>query len=118
MDQWLPGAREFYERRSNAMVNALELTMPEGTRWTRPTGGFFTWLTAPQGLDTTALVPQAVSAGISYVPGETFYSNGANRNQIRLSFSCVDESDIGRGIGRLATLFTHTLSPINQKESQ
>ncbi|HUX04399.1 MAG TPA: PLP-dependent aminotransferase family protein [Acidimicrobiales bacterium] len=118
MDDWLPDARDFYQRRSHAMMQALELTMPEGTRWTRPTGGFFTWLTAPHGIDTSALSPRATSAGISYVPGETFYPHGGNKNEIRLSFSCVPESDIAEGIGRLATLFTHTSSQINKGEIQ
>ena len=117
MDLWLPDARRFYERRSQAMMDVLELTMPEGTKWTRPTGGFFTWLTVPEGIDTTALSARAVSTGISYVPGQFFYPNGERKHEIRLSFSCVDESDIDQGIGRLATLFTQAQSAINQKEN-
>ena len=106
MDLWLPEARRFYASRAQTMMNALELTMPDGAQWTRPTGGFFTWLTMPEGVDTTALSARAVAAGISYVPGQFFYPNGERNHEIRISFSCVEPSDIDKGIGRLAALFT------------
>jgi 2-aminoadipate transaminase len=106
MDLWLPKARKFYELRSRAMLAALEATMPDGVTWTRPYGGFFTWLSAPRGIDTTALAPRAASAGVTYVPGQLFDPEGIKNNQMRLSFSCVNERQIDEGIQRLATLLS------------
>lgn len=110
MDRWLPKARKFYEVRSLAMLAALEATMPDGVTWTRPDGGFFTWLSAPRGTDTTALAPRAASAGVTYVPGQPFDPEGIKNNQMRLSFSCVNERQIDEGIQRLATLLSPQLS--------
>jgi 2-aminoadipate transaminase len=106
MDKWLPEAREFYERRCRAMLGALDATMPEGVTWTRPDGGFFTWLSAPLGTDTTVLAAQAASEGVTYVPGQLFDPQGAKNHQIRLSYSCVSEKQIVAGVRRLATLLT------------
>jgi 2-aminoadipate transaminase len=104
MDDWLPRARSFYERQCRAMLGALESTMPEGVTWTRPDGGFFTWLTTPLGTDTTALAPLAANIGVTYVPGQLFDPESGKTNQMRLSFSCVGEAQIAEGIQRLSTL--------------
>jgi 2-aminoadipate transaminase len=106
MDQWLPKARTFYERQCRAMLRALEATMPEGVTWTRPDGGFFTWLSAPLGTDTTALALLAASSGVTYVPGQLFDPEGANSRHMRLSFSCASEPQIDEGVQRLSSLLT------------
>lgn len=106
MDRWLPEARTFYERSCRTMLSALDATMPAGVTWTRPDGGFFTWLSAPLGIDTTALSVSASGAGVTYVPGQLFDPEGVKRHQIRLSYSCVSEEQIDVGIQRLATLLT------------
>ena len=38
-----------YKQRCKAVIAACEKYMPEGTTWTTPEGGFFTWLTLPEG---------------------------------------------------------------------
>jgi len=106
MDRWLPQARSFYARRSATMLSTLESTMPEGVSWTRPDGGFFTWLSAPLGTDTTKLAPLAANNGVTYVPGQLFDPEGVKNHQMRLSFSCVSEQQIEEGVRRLSTLLT------------
>ena len=71
--------------------------------WTRATGGFYSWLTIP-GCDTTALTGRAAEAGVGVVPGVLFYADGRGGENVRLSFSMVDESLIDDGIERLASL--------------
>jgi 2-aminoadipate transaminase len=97
-------ARPLYRRRAAAMLQALERHMPQGVTWTRPAGGFFVWLTAPQHVDTRALVAPAARLGVAYVPGAPFYTDTSGGNQIRLSYSRADEVSIDEGIRRLATL--------------
>jgi hypothetical protein len=46
----------------------------------------------------------AAEAGVGIVPGSLFYSDGRGGDNVRLSFSQVDESLIDEGIERLASL--------------
>ena len=77
--------------------------MPAGVEWTRAEGGFFSWLTLP-GTDGTALAASAAEAGVGITPGALFYSDGSGGENVRLSFSMVDEALIDEGVERLAGL--------------
>jgi DNA-binding transcriptional MocR family regulator len=76
--------------------------MPEGAHWTRPEGGFFSWLTLPNGGDAAELATRAGARGVGIVPGSLFFPDGRGVDNVRLSFSLVDESLIDDGIERLA----------------
>ena len=43
--------------------------MPAGCHWNTPHGGMFFWVELPEGVDATAMLPQAVALGMAYVPG-------------------------------------------------
>ncbi len=60
-----------YRERRDALLEALAREMPAGTTWTRPGGGYFTWVTLPQG-NARALRPAVQEAGSGYIPGPTF----------------------------------------------
>jgi 2-aminoadipate transaminase len=47
--------RSLYSRRCSLLIEALETHMPKGVAWTRPRGGFFCWLTLPDGVDAVKL---------------------------------------------------------------
>lgn len=64
----------------------------------------FFWLTLPEGLDATALLPRAVAAGVAYVPGSTFFPQGGHANTLRLSFVTVPPARIAEGIAALAAV--------------
>ena len=56
-ERHLPAARALYASHWAALSAALTRHMPEGVEWTEPTGGFLTWLTLPEAVDTLALRP-------------------------------------------------------------
>jgi 2-aminoadipate transaminase len=91
------------------MLAVLEETMPAGTTWTHPDGGLFLWLRAPEGLDTSALLPQAFARKVAYVPGAPFWVNSDIRNTMRLNFSNANEEMIVTGIGHIADLLRESL---------
>lgn len=93
---------ELYAERRDTMLAALESSMPPGCRWTRPAGGFYVWLKLPDGLDSKAMLPSAISARVAYVPGTGFYADGAGREYMRLSYCYPEPSRIREGIRRLA----------------
>jgi hypothetical protein len=76
--------------------------MPPAAHWTVPEGGFFSWLTLPT--DATELSRRAVERGVGLVPGTLFFPDGRGTDNLRLSFSLVDESLIDEGIERIASL--------------
>jgi 2-aminoadipate transaminase len=101
-------ARELYRRRAGLMLDALAAHMPAGVSWTRPEGGFFVWLTAPEHVDTRDLVAPAAQLGVAFVPGAPFYPDGSGANRIRLAYSRVADADIEVGVQRLAGLLGGT----------
>jgi 2-aminoadipate transaminase len=107
IDEQLVQSRSLYRRKCERMLAALERYMPAGTRWTSPKGGFFSWLTLPGGGDAGDLAKRAVERGVAIVPGSLFFADGRGGNNVRLSFSLVDEAEIDDGIARLASLVKH-----------
>ena len=101
--------RHTYAERRDAMLTALEAHMPEGTTWTRPEGGFYVWVTLPDGFDTAAMLPRAVTGRVAYVPGTAFYADGFGSRQMRLSFCFPTAERITEGVRRLASVLDSEL---------
>jgi 2-aminoadipate transaminase len=99
-----------YQRKRDAMVGALEEHMPESVTWTVPDGGFFLWLTVPEGVNTAKLMAVAACEGVEYLPGVACRFDGAGLNEIRLSFSVMTEEQIREGISRLGRLIHRAMS--------
>ena len=99
----LPAARELYASHWRALERAFVEHLPPGCEWTTPAGGFLTWLALPPEVDVLALRPAATAAGVAYVPGPPFYSDGRGRNEMRLSFSHLGAEELGEAVRRLAT---------------
>lgn len=97
-------ARALYGRRCGLMLDALARHAPSEVRWTRPRGGFFSWLTLPEGADTVELARAAMAERVAFVPGRPFYPDGSGLNTLRLAFSKVADQDIDEGIRRLAAV--------------
>jgi DNA-binding transcriptional MocR family regulator len=94
--------REVYRERRDALLESLQALMPAGTTWTIPAGGFYSWLTLPEGLDATSMLPRAVAALVAYVPGTGFYVDGQGRQNLRLSYCYPEPDRIREGVRRLA----------------
>jgi 2-aminoadipate transaminase len=101
-ERHLPATRALYASHWTALSGALERHMPEGVEWTEPRGGFLTWLTLPDALDTLALRPAALEAGVAYVPGPPFHVGDEGHNTMRLSFSHLTEPELETAVERLA----------------
>jgi 2-aminoadipate transaminase len=93
---------DIYESKCKHMLAALEREMPEGVTWTKPKGGFFLWVTLPEGVSAVEIISQARENLVDYIPGPSFYSDGSGTRSLRLSFSAVNAEQIDEGIARLA----------------
>lgn len=96
---------DVYRGRRDACLAALERHFPPAASWTHPEGGFYVWVTVP-GADTKALLPEAVSRGVAYVPGTAFYADRSGRDRLRLAFCYPPEDAIEEGVRRLGELLT------------
>jgi len=102
--------RELYRDRRDAMLTALDDTLAERCSWTNPEGGFFVWLTLPEGLDSKAMAPRAIANRVAYVPGTGFYADGTGHRHLRLSFCYPEPARIREGVRRLAVTIDEELA--------
>lgn len=97
--------RSMYAERADAMLTALADYLPS-CRWTVPDGGFYTWVTLPEGLDAKAMLPRAVTGLVAYVSGTAFYADGRGGDHIRLSFCYPPPDEIREGVRRLSRVIS------------
>lgn len=96
--------RELYRERRDALLEAMSQYLPLGTTWTVPSGGFYSWVTLPHGLDASAMLPRAVANLVAYVPGTGFYVDDQGRDSMRLSYCYPEPERIVEGVRRLGTV--------------
>jgi 2-aminoadipate transaminase len=101
-ERHLPAAQALYAAHWAALSAALREHMPAAVTWTEPAGGFLTWVTLPEGLDTIAMRDAALAARVAYVPGPPFHVGDAGANSMRLSFSHLSEAELATAVERLA----------------
>jgi len=95
--------RDTYRLRRDAMLAALAGAFGglQGTRWSRPDGGFFIWVELPGNIATDALFSPALEEGVAFIPGSAFVSKDGPRNAMRLCFANASPAEIFDGMGRL-----------------
>jgi DNA-binding transcriptional MocR family regulator len=104
LDEQIERLRAAYRARRDALLDALTRFMPPDCRWSTPGGGFFVWVQLPEGCDSDALLPSAEQAGVSYVPGARFCTDGGGQRHLRLAFSLLPEDALVEGARRLGTM--------------
>ncbi|EIM06976.1 hypothetical protein A1A1_08419 [Planococcus antarcticus DSM 14505] len=87
-----------YESKCASMLSALEEFLPPAVSWFVPKGGYFVWVKIP-GVDTSKMLPKALAAGVSFVPGKYFFlDQEKGLEYLRLSFSYANEEEIVKGV--------------------
>ncbi len=104
--------RKVYEERATATLRALEEEFPRGCEWTHPSGGFYVWVTVPDGIDTSDLLAKAVSHRVAYVPGSGFFADGQGATNLRLCYSFPEPDEIHEGVARLGAVLREELDLI------
>ena len=105
---------DLYRERRDVMMECIGKFFPQGTEFTFPDGGLFTWAALPGGLNTAALLPEAISrkdVKVSYVAGEKFFVGGTPvTNCMRISFGAVPPEKIRLAVERLGRMLCEKLS--------
>jgi 2-aminoadipate transaminase len=89
--------------RAHTLAEALRRELPEA-RFVEPQGGYFMWVTLPEGTDVHALFQAAADRGVSFVKGTDFLLDGGE-NTLRLAYSGVTPEQIDAGVARLAEAY-------------
>jgi 2-aminoadipate transaminase len=92
-------------KRLRTLEAALHRELPEA-EFVAPQGGYFMWVTLPEGTDVGALFKLAAEGGVAFVKGTDFLLEGGE-NTLRLAYSGVTPEEIDEGVARLAEAFRH-----------
>ncbi len=93
---------ELLLERRDALLSALERELPNAS-WTQPDGGYFLWLELPGEIDARSLLAAAEANGVTFVPGDAFYSGSeGGRSAARLAFSYASPEELSEAGARLA----------------
>jgi len=94
-----------YRRRRDSMLEAMSRYFPEEASWTKPEGGFFVWVTLPEGLDAANVLRQSLQeTRVAFVPGKSFFADGSIAHTFRMSYSLANPEKIDKGIKLLGAL--------------
>jgi DNA-binding transcriptional MocR family regulator len=85
-------------------AQAIADYFPEGTRASRPQGGFVQWVELPPGVDTLALHGKALSRNISFAPGRIFTLQNQYGNCLRLNYGLLWNAELEGTLRRLGEL--------------
>lgn len=95
--------RGVYRERRDAALAAMHEFLPS-LETTRPEGGFYLWVTLPEGIDSKSMLPLAVKELVAYTPGTAFFGDGTGQKHLRICYSYPTPENIRVGIKRLASV--------------
>ena len=84
-DHHLRSIRRAYQNQLQLFSQAILRHFPEGTRLSRPQGGFILWAELPAGVDTLQLHRDALRHHINTAPGALFSVKDRYRNCLRMN---------------------------------
>ena len=103
IDRSIETVRTALAERAATLANALRRDLPDADFFA-PQGGYFMWVTLPDGTNVAALHKAAGDLGVAFVKGTDFLLSGGE-NTLRLAYSGVTPRQIEEGIARLAEAY-------------
>jgi 2-aminoadipate transaminase len=103
LERSIETVRTALAKRARTLAVALRRELPEA-EFVAPEGGYFMWVTLPEGADVHALHKAAAELGVAFVKGTDFLLEGGE-NTLRLAYSGVTQEQIEEGVARLTAAF-------------
>ncbi|MTD46114.1 aminotransferase class I/II-fold pyridoxal phosphate-dependent enzyme [Conexibacter sp. W3-3-2] len=103
LDRSIATVKAALEERVDLLTAALARELPEA-EFVAPDGGYFMWVSLPEGTDVDRLFDAANERGVAFVKGTDFLLEGG-QNTLRLAYSGVTADQIDEGIKRLADAY-------------
>jgi DNA-binding transcriptional MocR family regulator len=103
IDRSIATVKAALAERAETLAGALRSELAEA-EFVAPQGGYFMWVTLPEGTDVQALHHAAAERGVAFVKGTDFLLEGGE-NTLRLAYSGVTPEQIDTGVARLAEAY-------------
>ncbi len=103
-ERHLRGLRQRLSVQLQQMRQALERSLPDGCRLTRPEGGYMLWIELPATVDALRLHQLALEQRISIAPGPIFSAQRRYTNFIRVNFGHPWSKQIDDAVQTLGAL--------------
>ena len=100
--------RKVYKKKSQIFQSYLDEILPEFI-YTKPKGGMFIYGRLNH-INTSVLINNCIKKGVVFVPGNEFYLNSNNQNEIRFNFTHTSSKDIYKGL----YIIKHEIKKIKQ----
>lgn len=110
LDKQIEKLTAYYRAQRDALIAAMERHFPEEAVFQAPSGGMFVWCELPEGVNTTALLEEALARKVVYMPGQRFFPLEDATNGLRLSYTMATPEQIDEGIQRLGLLFKQAIA--------
>ncbi|WP_114152565.1 PLP-dependent aminotransferase family protein [Chromobacterium haemolyticum] len=95
-------ALRIYRARRQALADAIDRHLAGLAEYTLPEGGLALWLRLQSWVDMPRLSADARSAGVRFLPGGAFGSDGRDIPALRLGFGALEPAQLEQGVARLA----------------
>lgn len=103
-DRHIRTLKRQFETQVNMMSALIYKHFPEGTRISKPQGGFVIWVELPRQFRTDKLFKKAINLGTSFMPGCYFSASGLYANFMRINCGNPVTSDIEIAVKKLGQL--------------
>ncbi len=92
---------DVYRHKRDVMIGGLQKGLGSRAAWSQPDGGFFVWLTLPEGASAEKICAACGQRGVSVWNGAQFRWDGQDDSHIRLSYSFATPDEIEEGVAVL-----------------
>jgi len=106
--------KKAYAQRRDVMLSAMERYFPAEVGWTRPEGGMSIWVTLPDSVNASQILPESIEKGVIFSPGEHFHPSLSPANHMRIAFTTATPAAIEESIRRLGMLLKTRLTVLKK----
>ncbi|MDU5676941.1 MAG: PLP-dependent aminotransferase family protein, partial [Pseudomonas aeruginosa] len=103
--------RAQYQRGRDLMIDWVARYFPEGTRASRPQGGFLLWVELDEAFDTLRLDKALRNRGVQVAVGCIFSASGKYRNCLRMNYAALPTPAIEQAVRRVGESACELLEP-------
>lgn len=101
LEKHLALVRKKYRIRRDTLFFTLKELLKEDIDFSLPSGGFYIWCRILSQFNSRKFLHEALKNGVSFVPGDAFYTSGTENKSFRLCFTSNNEKDLKEAVLRL-----------------